>query len=185
VVGVRPSSVQALAALHIGWQALAASSTAIFCVLFAIRHLRSIATLRPPDPGRLLSDLLAELGVEDARSEKRAAVADLNQRLFDVSFELGLLPARFTALTRICLSSCTAWGLFGYIGATERTVAERGLGFIVCAFGGLFGAGAVLFIGRTAKQRTGLIRASWDRTSREVGKALGTTLDNPSARFEL
>jgi hypothetical protein len=47
---------------------------------------------------------------------------------------------------------------------------------VLCAMSGLVGAGAVAAIGRAAKQRVARIREEWDRSSREIGKSLGTGL---------
>jgi hypothetical protein len=172
--------------LNIGWQALAACFIALVCVSRAASHLRRIAALRAAEPGDLLREMLAELGAVAANTEaiRQAAVAELNQRLSDVSFELGLLPARFSALTRVSSSTGMALGLFGYIGATERALSERVIGFAVCSLAGLLGAGAVLAIGRTAKVRAVQIREDWDRSSREVGSALGTSLAGARGRVD-
>ncbi len=142
--------------------------------------MRRIQRLNAPEPAALLNELLSELGASAPDSElvQRAAIADLNRRLSDVSFELTLLPARFTALTRICLASGTALALFGYIGgANERSPVERIFGLVACSAGGLLGAASVLGVGRMAKQRSRVIRAGWDRSSRHTGKALGTSLE--------
>jgi len=128
----------------------------------------------------LLEELCNELGVTDLSSGeavRRAAIAELNRRLSDVSFELGLLPARLTALTRISLASGTASALFGYIGSSAATPLERVLGPVACMAGGALSAALVLVIGRAARSRTTQIRERWDRTSRETGKALGTSLE--------
>jgi len=163
----------------LGWEPFIAWLLAAFCSLFAVRVMRGLVRLSAPEAPALLSELLAEVGASAANSEfvQRAAIADLNQRLADVSFELGLLPARFTALTRICLASGTALALFGYIGANASAPLERVLGLLVCAAGGLFGAACVQGIGRVAKQRSAAIREGWDRASRETGKVLGTSLE--------
>ena len=121
----------------------------------------------------------------NSQAVRSAAIADLNQRLSDVSFELGLLPARFTALTRISLASGTALALFGYIGATESSPLDRVFRLAACGLAGVVGAATVLAIGRTAKLRGQNIREGWDRSSRETGKALGTTLAAPGARSEV
>lgn len=169
-----------------GWQIIVAWLVAAACSLLAARLLSSLRLLSAPEPSTLLTELLAEVGASAADSElvRRAAIADLNQRLADVSFELGLLPARFTALTRICLASGTALALFGYIGAnpSERSPIERVATLAACAAGGLLGAGCVLGIGRLAKQRSTAIREAWDRSSRDTGKALGTSLEAPASR---
>jgi hypothetical protein len=137
--------------------------------------------LGAPAPSALLSELLAEVGASAVESEfvRRAAIADLNRRLADVSFELGSLPARFTALTRICLASAMALSLFGYIDANAepRAPFQRVLQLISCAAGGASGAVCVLGIGRAAKRRSAEIREEWDRSSRQTGKTLGTSLE--------
>lgn len=166
-----------------GWPTFLAWLVAASCALLALRRLRSLQLLRPPEPDTLLSELLAEAGAIHTASElvRRAAIADLNQRLSDVSFELELLPARITALTRICLASGTALALFGYIGAHSdtRSALERALALAVCVAAGLSGATCVQIVGRLAKQRVAAIRDDWDRSSREAGKALGTALEAP------
>jgi hypothetical protein len=166
----------------LGWPIIVAWLVAAVCSLLAARSLRGLRLSSAPEPAALLEQLLTEVGASAPESEfvRRAAIADLNQRLSDVSFALGSLPARFTALTRICLASGTALSLFGYIGASvaDRTLLERVLSLVACAAGGLLGAGCVQAIGRVAKQRSAAIRAGWDRASRETGKALGTTLES-------
>jgi hypothetical protein len=163
----------------LGWEPFLAWLSALLCSLLAVRILRSLSPLNAPEAPVLLTELLAELGVSSPDSEfvRRAAIAELNQRLSDVSFELGLLPARFTALTRICLASGTALALFGYIGANARVPLERMLGPLACAAAGLLGAACVQAIGRVAKERCAAIREAWDRASRETGKVLGTSLE--------
>ncbi len=165
-----------------GWEIIVAWSVAASCSLLALRLMRRLLRLNAPEPAALLSELLAEVGASAIDSEfvRRALIADLNQRLSDVSFELGLLPARFTALTRICLASDTALALFGYLGesANPRSPFERVLALVACAAAGLFGAACVLAVGRLAKQRSTSIREGWDRSSREAGKTLGTSLES-------
>jgi hypothetical protein len=163
------------------WELVLAWSIAALCALLAARLLGVVRGMSAPGPGALLSELLAEIGASAVDSEfvRRAAIADLNRRLSDVSFELGSLPARFTALTRVCLASGTALALFRYIGANGQPLAplERVLSLAACAGGGAVGAVCVLTIGRVAKQRSARIREEWDRSSRETGKALGTSLE--------
>ncbi|HEY0464206.1 MAG TPA: hypothetical protein VGC79_08360 [Polyangiaceae bacterium] len=163
------------------WTLLFAWLVAAFCFLLALRQLRDLRRLHALVPAALLSELLAEVGASELDSAlvRRAAIADLNRRLSDVSFELDSLPARFTALTRICLASGTALALFGYIGASAsaRSTLERVLELVACAAGGLLGAACVLSVGHVAKQRSSEIREAWDRSSRELGKALGTSLE--------
>jgi hypothetical protein len=127
----------------------------------------------------LLEQLLAEASAADFvnHETRRAAIAELNQRIADVSFELGLLPATFTALTRISLASGSALALFGFMASADSAPTERTLRVVVCAVSGLVGAGAVAAIGRSAKLRVAGIREAWDRSSREIGKSLGTGLE--------
>ena len=186
---MQPSSLEALSSLNwrLDWHALVAWSVAAICGVIAAGRLKKTERLRAPEPKALLAELLAESGAAASNSEavRHSAIADLNQRLADVSFELSLLPARFTALTRISLASGTALALFGYIGATESAQLDRAFRLVVCALAGLFGAATVLAIGRTAKRRAQVIREGWDRSSRETGKSLGTTLAASSPRSEV
>lgn len=162
------------------------------CALLAARLLRGLARSRAPEPSSLLSELLAEVGAQSVDSEfaRRAAIAELNRRLSDVSFDLQSLPARFTALTRICLASGTALALFGYIGANGNDAGAVGASvpsalsrvfqLALCAGAGVLGAACTFSIGRMAKQQSAAIREDWDRASREVGRALGTSLEAPA-----
>jgi hypothetical protein len=169
------------------WQLVLAWSVAALCSLLALRLWRGLRRSNAPACAVLLNELLGEVGAESFDSEwaRRAAIAELNRRLSDVSFELGSLPARFTALTRIVIASGTALALSGYIGASGNLAAEsmnaptpleRVVQLVACAASGLIGAACVVFIGRMAKQRSAEIRDEWDRASREIGKALGTSL---------
>ncbi|HEY3257173.1 MAG TPA: hypothetical protein VGJ91_24615, partial [Polyangiaceae bacterium] len=130
-----------------GWPTLLAWSVAALCSLLAVRLMRGLARLNAPTPAALLSELLLEVGASAPDSElvRRAAIADLNQRLSDISFELGLLPARLTALTRICLASGTGLALFGYIGANEQagSAGERVVRLVGCVAAGLCGGACV------------------------------------------
>jgi hypothetical protein len=170
-----------LASLHIGGHGLVAWLSAGACVASAVRHARKSQKLGPPAPAELLAELLGQSAPEagsapTSEPTRRAAIAELNQRLSDVSFELTLLPARLAALTRISLASGMALALLGYIGASSLTPFERLIGFAVCALAGLTGAAAVSAVGRSAKGQSARIRNAWDRASRETGKALGTSL---------
>ena len=168
-----------------GWEIVLAWMVAACCLLLSLRLIQRLQRLYAPQPSALLAELLAEVGAGAADSElvRRAAIAELNQRLSDVSFELELLPARFAALTRICLASGTALALVGYIGANAnlRSPVERVLGLVACAAGGLLGAACVSAVGRMAKPRSAAIREGWDQASRETGKALGTSLTSTPA----
>jgi hypothetical protein len=147
-------------------------------VALAWRKLSALARLNPPNPGVLLEQLTEPTAVESVtEATRRAAIAELNQRIADVSFELGLLPATFTALTRISLASGSALALFGFMGSANSEPMERTLRVVVCAMSGLVGAAAVAAIGRSARVRVAGIREAWDRSSREIGKSLGTGLE--------
>ena len=171
-----------------GWELVLAWSVAALCSLLALRLRLGLRRSNAPGSPALLSELLAEVGADSVEADwvRRAAIAELNRRLSDVSFELGSLPARFTALTRIALASGTALALTGYIGASgdlapESVNAPTPLGRVVqlvaCAASGLVGAACVVTLGRMAKRRSAEIRDEWDRSSREIGKALGTSLE--------
>ena len=160
------------------WQISLAWSVAVICALLAARLLRQLKQLDAPAPDELRREILADVSGSEELA-RRAAVADLNQRLSDISFELGLLPARFAALTRICLASAAALALFGYIGTSANggSALERVLGLVACAAAGLLGAASIAGIGRAAKERCTAIRRAWDLASHEAGKALGTSLE--------
>lgn len=162
------------------WQIILAWLVAATCTLLAARSMRQLQRVNPPEPAALLGQLWAEVGASDVHSEfaRRAAIAELNQRLSDVSFEIASLPARLTALTRICLASGTGLALLAYIVESELPALERVLTLAACAAGGLVGAAGVLTIGRMAKQQSTQIREAWDRSSREAGKSLGTSLES-------
>jgi hypothetical protein len=162
----------------IPWSALFAWLVAIACVALAWRRRRGIERLRPPSKPHLLGELTggetATAGMSDLA--RRLAIAELNQRLADVSFELDVLPGTYTALIRIALASGSALALVSFIIATDDAPLARALRLAAAALAGFVGAGGVATIGRSAKVRTGQIREEWDRSSREIGKALGTSL---------
>jgi hypothetical protein len=172
----------------LSWELVFAWSVAALCSLFALRLFGGLRRSSAPAPSALLSELLAEVGADSAESDlvRRATIAELNRRLSDVAFELGSLPARFTALVRICLASGTALALIGYIGASGNQSSnppaplERVIQLVACGASGLVGAALVLTVGRMAKQRSAEIREEWDRVSRETGKSLGTSLEAPA-----
>jgi hypothetical protein len=169
----------AFAGWSLGWPTPTAWVIAFGCVALGWRRRSALARLNPPNPSVLLEQLLAEPSAVDSISDetRRAAIAELNQRIADVSFELGLLPATFTALTRISLASGSALALFGFMESADSESMERTLRVAVCAVSGLVGAGVVASIGRSAKLRVAGIREAWDRSSREIGKSLGTGLE--------
>ena len=165
------------------WELVVVWLVAGACALLAVRSLRGVRRSSPPAASALLDELLEEVGATsvDSESVRRAVIAELNRRLSDVEFELGTLPARFTALTRISLASGTAMALFGYIGgqANPASPLARVLALALCAASGALGAACVATVGRVAKRRCAMIREEWDRSSREVGKVLGTSLSVP------
>ena len=169
-----------------GWELVVAWLVAGLCSFLALRLLRVVRRASPPAPAALLAELLSEVGASSVDSEyvRRVAIADLNRRLSDVSFELGSLPARFTALTRICLASGTALALFGYIDSrsSSRPPFESVVALVACAMSGALGAAFVATVGRAARKRSAEIREHWDRSSREAGKALGTSLAGGGGR---
>jgi len=182
------SPVTALSLLGVAWPALLALAIGALCAVIAAAQLRKTKRLKAPAAKALLSELLAEVAAPDADASdateqcRRAALAELNQRLSDISFELRLLPTRLTALTRISLASGTSLALLGYIGSSGQPALQRALGLSLCAFGGAGGAALVSAIGRTAKRRAAQIREDWDRSSRETGKALGASLETSQQR---
>lgn len=161
----------------LGWRTVAAWLIALACIALAWRRYAALERLRPPASSRLLEELLEELGSERSLTEdsRRFAIAELNQRIADVSFALGLLPSTFTTLIRISLASASALALLGLMDLGQAAL-ERALLAAVCAVSGLVGAGVVAAIGRTARQRASEIRLEWDRASRGAGKELGTSL---------
>lgn len=170
-----------------GWRTPAAWLIALGCIALAWRRYSALEQLRPPAARALLDELTEDLGSERALSEdtRDFAVAELNQRIADVSFQLGLLPSMFTALIRISLASGSALALLGLmdLGSAPQSLAiETALRAGVCAVSGLVGAGVVAAIGRTAKQRIHEIKLEWDRSSREIGKELGTSLESAGER---
>ena len=172
-------STLSLADWSLGWRMPAAALVTVGCVALAWRRSSKLDRLLPPGASALLAELGAEnpagLGASGTEQQRLAMIADLNQRLADVSFELSVLPATYTALTRVCLASGTALTLLGVLD-WARAPLEGGVRAIVCALSGLVGAGVVSMLGRRAKRAIERIRESWDRSSREVGKALGTSL---------
>jgi hypothetical protein len=169
----------AFAGWSLGWPTPVAWAIASGCVVLAWRRLSALARLNPPSAKLLLDELLAEASPAEPVTEgmRRAAIAELNQRIADVSFELALLPATFTAFTRISLASGSALALFGFMQSADAEPLQRTLRVAACAVSGLVGAATVAAIGRTARQRVTRIREAWDRSSRELGKSLGTGLE--------
>jgi hypothetical protein len=165
------------------WPALVAWLTVATCALLAWRKRHSLEALAPPAYERLLSELTADCADPSELDEvtRRVAIAELNQRLSDVSFELDVLPATYAALTRIGLASGSGLALLSFVISTELSPIERALSFAVTALAGFIGAGAIATIGRSAKSRARQIREKWDASSRDVGKALGASLDGPTA----
>ncbi|HEY3667634.1 MAG TPA: hypothetical protein VGL19_16635 [Polyangiaceae bacterium] len=162
----------------LGWPALTAGLVALAAVALAWRRFALLDRLRPPAVSILLEqlrDASSDVPLEPEQA-RVLAVAELNQRIMDLAFELGLLPATFTAMTRIALASGSGLALFAFIHEDGAQGAVRTTRVVLCAMSGLVGAGAVAAIGRAAKQRVARIREEWDRSSREIGKSLGTGL---------
>ena len=158
--------------------ALLAWLLALVCVALAWRKHRLLERLIPPAPPQLLSELVGGNANSGALAEveQRLAIAELNQRLADVSFELDLTPATHAALVRISLASGSALGLLGFVTTSDEPALRRALLLIIVGLAVLTGAAAVALIGRLAKARTKQIRAAWDSSSRDIGNALGTSL---------
>ena len=167
----------------IPWAALFAWLVAAGCGALGWRKRRGLERLTPPEPQRLLAELtVSERDPKDLdEAARRLAIAELNQRLADIAFELELAQATYTALTRISLASGSALALLGFITAPGEAPLGRVFHFVAVALAGLVGAAAVSAVGRSAKARSSQIREGWDRVSREVGKALGTSLAGPEA----
>lgn len=163
------------------WAALFAWLVTATCSAFAWRKRRGLEQLAPPAAHRLLAELTANESDPEALDDRsrRLTIAELNERLADVAFELELTPAAYTALVRINLASASALALLSFILAPDETPLSRVLHLVVAAVAGLVGAAVVLAVGRAAKLRTGQIREDWDRASREIGKALGASLAGP------
>lgn len=162
----------------LSWAGLLAWLVAIACVALGWRKRRTIEQLRAAAPPRLLAELTGE-GAEPEQLEdgaRRMAIAELNQRLADVSFELDVLPATFAALTRISLASGAGLTLVSAMTESGEGPFMHVFRMGVAASGGVAGALAVAGIGRAAKSRSTQIREEWDGSSRVVGKALGTSL---------
>jgi hypothetical protein len=171
-------SAFALAGWSLGWPIPVTWLLVGVCVALAWRRHAQLQRLRPPGAPQLLAELAADAEIgAPGEPARRLALAELNQRIADVSFELGLLPATFTALTRISLASGTALALFDFMASPADAPLLRTLHAAVCALSGFVGAGLVAAIGRSAKQRVARIRQDWDRSSREVGKSLGLRLE--------
>ena len=113
---------------------------------------------------------------------RRLAIAELNQRLSDIAFELEVLPSTFTALVRISLASGSGLALVGFLTAVDLPPTLRAIRLAVAAAAGLIGALVVAIVGRSAKKDAREIRGKWDASSREVGKTLGTALASAESR---
>lgn len=147
------------------------------CSAIALRQRKRMERLAPPSAASLLEQLLGEPEGVANENARRLAVAELNERLHDVSFALELLPPTYTALVRISLASGLALALFGALFGGELAVVPRACRLGLTAAGGVFGLVTVAYIGRLANRRAREIRERWDAISREIGKALGTSLD--------
>ncbi len=143
----------------------------------------NLERLAPPDRHQLFAELTSANDSPDAAAEvaRRLAIAELNQRLADVSFELDVLPATYAALIRISLASGSGLALFGFLSQPDGAPMARALRLGMTAAAGLFGAAAIALIGRVAKGRSRQIKEKWDHSSRDIGKTLGTSLEAPAS----
>jgi hypothetical protein len=171
------SPLAVLEAPSLPWAALFAWVIALGAVLLAVRKRRQVKQLAPPNSQNLLLELGSDGALDQDQRARALAVAELNQRLGDVAFELELMPATFTALTRICLASGSGLALFALVTSPELTPLARAVRLAIAAFAGLVGAGLVAAVGRAAKAQARRIRENWDSASRDVGKALGVSLE--------
>ena len=165
------------------WAAVLAWAVAGTCIAFAWHRRLSLERLAPPDHPRLLAELFSASEGPDpiAPAAQRLAIAELNERLADVSFELDVLPATYAALIRISLASGSALALVGFLSRPDDAPGARALRLGIAIAAGLFGAAAVASIGRVAKGRSRQIKEKWDISSRDIGKALGATLEAPAS----
>ncbi|MEP7050374.1 MAG: hypothetical protein ABJB12_08485 [Pseudomonadota bacterium] len=135
--------------------------------------------MAPPPVSSLLAELEAQnpahAGEGGLERKRLSMIADLNQRLADISFELRLVPPTYSALTRVCLASGTALTLLGFLDLARAPV-EGALRAFMCAVSGLVGAAVVAAIGRRAKRGVERTQQAWDRTSLELGRSLRTSL---------
>ncbi len=165
-----------------GWPLLAECALVLSCLTIAWRRLHQLRKLAPPETRYLLRELTQDRGTFEGVSQfddatRRAALAELNQRISDVAFALGVLPATFVALVRICIASGTALALLGFLQDADRPPLIRALQGGACALCGFVGAAFNTAIGRAAKLRAAAIRVTWDRASRQLGEALRASLD--------
>jgi hypothetical protein len=167
-----------IALWSMGWRMPLSWLIALGCIALAWRRFSALESLRPPAASLLLDELTEDFGVARPLSDesRRFAIAELNQRIGDVSFGLGLLPSTLTALIRVSLASGSALALISLMELGNAPL-EGAMRAAVCAVSGLVGAGVVSAVGRAAKQRAAEIRLEWDRASREVGRELQTTLE--------
>ena len=149
------------------------------CVALAWRQRARVSRLAPPPVAELLREILADDEEALQPCAKRLAVAELNQRLGDVAFQLSLLPAMRRALLRIALASGFTFAFLGGLLGARFPPLENTLRAGVTVLGGLVGASLVALIGRGANSRATQVREQWDATSREAGKALGASLQAP------
>jgi hypothetical protein len=171
-----------LSTLCSAWPAFLAWAVAIACVALAWLKRSSLELLAPPDRAQLLAELTPASENPEASEEvaRRLAIAELNQRLADVSFQLDVLPATHAALIRISLASGSALALVGFLVWPDEAPLARAMRLVLAAFAGLSGAGGVAIIGRMAKVRSRQIKEKWDSSSRDIGKALGASLEAPA-----
>ena len=167
------------------WPTFLAWLIAFACLVLGWRRLSTFTRLAAPHPGRLLLELTADVPRESlSEPERLFAIAELNQRLSEVSFELSVAPSLFTALIRISLASGAGLTLMlALLGVAADSPWQRAARLGVCALGGFVGALGLAHAGHLAKARATRIREDWDRCSREAGKALGTSLQGVGVSF--
>ena len=172
------SAIVAIEASTVPWSALFSWVVAGTCSALAFRKRRSVADLAPPPAKQLFRELEVEPASALDSVSRGLAVAELNQRLSDVSFELEVMPSTFAALIRICLASGSGLALLSFLAASELALALRLTWLTISAAAGLCGAAMVAALGRSAKAVGREIREKWDASSRDIGKALGVSLES-------
>ena len=167
------------------WPTFLAWLIACGCLSLGWRRLSTFTPLAAPQPACLLQQLTGDVSREALSDAGRlAAIAELNQRLADVSFELSVAPSLFTALIRISLASGAGLTLMlALLDVAAESPWQRAARLGVCALGGFVGALGLALVGRLANGRATRIREDWDRASRQVGKALGTSLQSAGVSF--
>jgi hypothetical protein len=150
---------------------LAAVSWLVTCGsgVLAWRHGVRMRGLCSPGAAELASRARSQAGDGASGAELHAEVLALRA---DAERALGLAVIVPRSLSRICLSSGTAFGVLALIRA-----GEGGLGMVVggvaAMVGGLFGAGLCAHFGRQASAVAREARGSWRRDARLAQGVLG------------